>query len=384
MSLNALQEQIEKIRTDIEEHRDILTGNEAQTKSSLIEPVLRSLGWDDSDLTRVRKEYGTEVGGLKSGEKVDYALIKDGKPVILVEAKHLNSALNDTSRKRQLFRYLRETSASVGILSNGRHYDFYVDKNVVDLQQENPLFSVDIAKASTSDMDLLLAFSWERYDYEAAVKQLEDAHYRKAIRETLFREFQNPQDAFVRWIMDETYEGRKTSAEVYRFAGLVKDALGDFPITVGGNDSGQSEENDKLLEEPMTSQLESGNKGIWTPLTDLKIVTGVKARLTIRLPNGKERSVKNWRRLFIEVAEWLACDGVLNPGICPVVASHKGSYYAGSQPFHGNGKKFLSPHKLVNGVFVAAHGSASDMVNRSIRLMRRVGQDPSQVWVRIG
>ena len=109
-----------KFGTDVEEHRDILTGNEAQTKSSLIEPVLRSLGWDDSDLTRVRKEYGTEVGTIKSGEKVDYALIKDGKPVILVEAKRLDSALNDTSCKRQLFRYLRETPASVGILSNGR------------------------------------------------------------------------------------------------------------------------------------------------------------------------------------------------------------------------------------------------------------------------
>ena len=263
-------------------------------------------------------------------------------------------------------------------------YDFYVDKNVVDLKQESPLFSVDITNSSPSDVRLMLAFSWERYDSEAAVQMLEDAHYKKAIRETLLREFQNPQDAFVRWIMDETYEGRKTSTEVCRFAGLVKEALGNFFIAGDGNDSGQPEGSDKLSEEPMTPQLESENKGNWTPLTDLEIVTGVKARLTIRLPNGKERSVKNWRRLFIEVAEWLACDGVLNPGIGQVVASHKGSYYAGSQPFHGNGKKILSPHKLVNGVFVAAHGSASDMVNRSIRLMRRVGQDPSQVWVRIG
>ena len=58
-------------RTIIDEHRSHIQKNEIRTRNVLIDPVLRSLGWDVSRLNEVEVEYGT------SRKRVDYALLGD-------------------------------------------------------------------------------------------------------------------------------------------------------------------------------------------------------------------------------------------------------------------------------------------------------------------
>ena len=45
--LDELVEVIEELRGRINEHRTVLQGSEAQTRSSLVDPLLRALGWAD-------------------------------------------------------------------------------------------------------------------------------------------------------------------------------------------------------------------------------------------------------------------------------------------------------------------------------------------------
>ena len=88
--LDRLAETIERLRARIAEHEDHIGGHETRTRVILIDPLLRSLGWETEDPDLVVHEY--PVGR----RKVDYALLLGGEVVGILEAKALGSQLNDS------------------------------------------------------------------------------------------------------------------------------------------------------------------------------------------------------------------------------------------------------------------------------------------------
>ena len=365
--LDQLEATIDHIKTQIEEHKHSLEANEAQTCRSLIEPLLESLGWNTRDANQVKTEYQGLIGGKKSGQFVDYALFLDNKPAIVLEAKSLNSPLESVRFFRQLHDYFVYTRANVGILTNGTEYRFYSDIKNANVMDDTPFVSIDITNLSARDRDILMCFSMDKFNLQDAIDLSEERLYLGKIRARLVSAYIRPDESFVNWLMGETYRGsRRGKKKKEWFATLVKEALKDFSIAEGTSNSVERDE----------TPLPPENIGGWTSLSDFKVVPHTKAPQTMRFPNGEERSVKNWRWLFIEVAEWLAREDLLNAAICPVVATHKGSYFAHTDPFHDNQKPFRSPHEVGKGVFVPTHGSAAAMVDRSRRLLERFSQDP--------
>ena len=73
-------------------------------------------------IQQVVPEFTTDYG-TKKGEKVDYAIFREGKPVILIECKSFDVDL-DTVHASQLFRYFTVSEAKIGILTNGIVYRF--------------------------------------------------------------------------------------------------------------------------------------------------------------------------------------------------------------------------------------------------------------------
>lgn len=92
---------------------------EEATKTSVILPFFQLLGYDVFDPTTFVPEFVADVG-IKRGEKVDYAILQDGKPIIIIEAKSINRNLE--RHDSQLFRYFATTSAKFAILTNGIRY----------------------------------------------------------------------------------------------------------------------------------------------------------------------------------------------------------------------------------------------------------------------
>ena len=83
---------------------------EEATKNALIMPFLHTvLGYDVFDPTEVVPEFNADTG-TKKGEKVDYALLKDGEVQILIECKKFGEKLL-TKHASQLFRYFSVTNA---------------------------------------------------------------------------------------------------------------------------------------------------------------------------------------------------------------------------------------------------------------------------------
>ena len=91
-------------------------------------------------LLRWVPEFRADVG-VKPQERVDYALIRDGQPIILIEAKQANVPLSDRQHLTQLFRYWNATPVKIGILTNGIEYRFYGDTDNDNLMDAKPFLS---------------------------------------------------------------------------------------------------------------------------------------------------------------------------------------------------------------------------------------------------
>ena len=76
--------------------------NEEATKMSMIVPFFQLLGYDVFNPGEFCPEFTSDVG-IKKGEKVDYAILSNGKPEILIECKWCGDSL--TKHDSQLFRY---------------------------------------------------------------------------------------------------------------------------------------------------------------------------------------------------------------------------------------------------------------------------------------
>jgi predicted type IV restriction endonuclease len=83
-------------------------GTEEATKNAFVMPFISSiLGYDVFDPMEVVPEFTADVG-IKKGEKVDYAIMRDGEVQILIECK-ASASTPRIEHASQLFRYFSTT-----------------------------------------------------------------------------------------------------------------------------------------------------------------------------------------------------------------------------------------------------------------------------------
>jgi hypothetical protein len=109
-----LTEAIKQIAKNYETRKDAIKTEEA-TKTALVLPFIRALGYDDSDPLEVIPEYDAEITGVKKGDNVDYVIIKDDEPIIMFECKHHTLSLEIT-QESQLTRYFNALVSNENII----------------------------------------------------------------------------------------------------------------------------------------------------------------------------------------------------------------------------------------------------------------------------
>src|SRR4051794_35249800 len=126
---------------------------EEATKNAMVMPFISALGYNVFDPQEVTPELHADVG-LKKGEKVDYAILKDGKPIILFECKWHGADLNK-EHASQLYRYFSVTEARFGVLTNGIAYRFYTDLEAQNKMDSKPFFEFNMANYRDQDIEEL-------------------------------------------------------------------------------------------------------------------------------------------------------------------------------------------------------------------------------------
>lgn len=192
---------------------------EEATKTSLIMPFLKILGYDVFDPFEVHAEFVADIG-IKKGEKVDYAILHDNKPVILIECKHYADGLDP--HNSQLFRYFHTTEAKFSLLTNGLEYRFYTDLVTPNKMDEKPFFEFRITDIKDNEIVELRKFHKSVFDLDSISSAASDLKYFNELTILANAEMQNPTDEFVRYFTKQVYPSVVTAKILEQFTPLVK------------------------------------------------------------------------------------------------------------------------------------------------------------------
>lgn len=203
---------------------DMLPTEEA-TKNALIMPFFQLLGYDVFNPLEFMPEYTADVG-VKKGEKVDYAIILNGKPAILIEAKWCGEPLD--KHDSQLFRYFGTTDAKFGILTNGIVYKFYTDLDEPNKMDLTPFLELDLLNLKDYAINEVKRFSKEKLDLDAAFSAASELKYTNLIKALLAKQRTATDENFINYILGEVYPGRRTTQVIEKFGPIVKKAYNSY------------------------------------------------------------------------------------------------------------------------------------------------------------
>ena len=216
---------MQAIATKIDRQQEHIETEEA-TKNAFILPFISALGYDVFDPIEVVPEFTADVG-IKKGEKVDYAVFKDGKLAMLFECKSCTTNLDDTHAS-QLFRYFSVTEARIAVLTNGIVYRFFSDLDNANQMDSRPFLEInllDIQESLVAELKRLAKVSFNLEDMLSTASHLK---YMREIRLLLEDQLREPSEEFVRFITGQVYSGRMTQAILEQFTVTTKRAFHQF------------------------------------------------------------------------------------------------------------------------------------------------------------
>jgi hypothetical protein len=235
-------DQLRVLASRITTTKDRIQTEEA-TKNSMIMPLIQILGYNVFDPLEVTPELVADVG-LKKGEKVDYAILKNGKPIMLFECKKVGAELN-ISHAGQLFRYFHVTAARFGVLTNGLVYKFFTDLEQQNKMDDKPFFEFNILDFKDRDVDELKKFAKAAFDLETILTTANELKYTRSIQTRLAEWMLNPPEDFVRLVASDLIGNR-------RFTPAIKEQF--TPITKRAFDQLIGERINARLKGAMTSE----------------------------------------------------------------------------------------------------------------------------------
>lgn len=200
---------------------------EEATKNAFIMPFIQSiLGYDVFNPLEVVPEFTSDIG-TKKGEKVDYAILKDGAIQILIESKKIGEPLN-INHAGQLFRYFHVTSARISILTNGQVYKFFTDLDAPNKMDEKPFLELDLLNIDEHAIPELQKLTKSAFDVDSIISAAGELKYVGQIKRILAAQFNEPDDDFVRLFASRIYDGVITQKVREQFGHLTRKATAQF------------------------------------------------------------------------------------------------------------------------------------------------------------
>ncbi|MEB3305392.1 MAG: type I restriction endonuclease [Cyanobacteriota bacterium] len=187
--------------------------NEEATKMALIAPFIQALGYDIFNPAEVMPEFRADLPGIKQGERVDYAIIMNEQPQILIEAKPFGMDLKD-AEMGQLSRYFHATEARIAILSNGRQFRFFSDLEKSNVMDTSPFAEVDLSDLENAPLEELKKLSRALFDLESLLTTAEELKIIRSVKKELKTELLNPSDWLVKEMATRCHPAKNITEKV--------------------------------------------------------------------------------------------------------------------------------------------------------------------------
>jgi len=365
--METIKEKIKKVSESLKQNKGFLATEEA-TKNAIIMPFLRALGYDVFNPKEVVPEFTADVG-IKKGEKVDYAVFKNDKLIMIIECKQLGVDLNKSYYIDQLYRYFSVTEASVAILTNGEKYMFFSDTEKKNTMDQKPFLVFDMVSAQESTIVELEKFSKHKFDTDSIVSSAVDMKLIREVKEVLDKDIFGQSDQFVSYMIPRVFPNRRRTPQLRRlFKRAVKLASQQIvrEHVKGKLESMMTEEsNDVPAVEEMAAEQEA------------YIISGRKRKASKKVSNfilkGNVYEVKNWADLLRTFCTVLFARG-------PDVSAEKIAYNIPSFSFDSGSLR--KPFKIGNtNLFVETNMSASKVRKVCRKLSEVFGYEPEELEI---
>lgn len=208
--------------------------NEESTKLYLILPLLAALGYDPTNPYEIYPEYAASFDDSQNN-RVDFAIIRNGEPVIAVECKKVGTSLS--SERGQLRGYFNALLAvKLGILTDGVMWEFFVDSDEPNIMDEEPFVTLDletIESLGLSDeiLQALTPVSKDAFEPDGIAETAHVLLVKKRLRTALAEELTAPSEEFCRFALQKVGLRNVRRTAIDRHYGLmVKSALNESLI----------------------------------------------------------------------------------------------------------------------------------------------------------
>jgi predicted type IV restriction endonuclease len=206
--------------------------SEEATKHYLILPFLQLLGYNPLDPDEVVPEADASFSD-KFKNRVDYAISKEGVPVIAVEAKKVGS-LSEANRGELKGYYNAVPTVKLGILTDGIIYQLFSDTEEENLMDNEPFAVVDLTQVAQEQIaddsfDALLKLRRGVFDPADIGADARRKIYISEYVGVLERVFKDPDETFVRALMDMAHiEGRRMPRLLEEHTLYIREAMNNF------------------------------------------------------------------------------------------------------------------------------------------------------------
>lgn len=215
--LKSLADKINQLKDKIE--------TEESTKHAFVLPFINILGYDTFNPIEVVPEFTADIG-LKKGEKVDYAIIQNNEPILIIECKNWKEKLS--VHGSQLFRYFHVSKTRFALLTNGITYQFFTDLDEKNKMDMKPFLEFDITNLKENIIAEIGKFHKSSFDVNNIVNNASALKYIQEIRKQINEELANPSTDFIKIFANKVYSGRLTEKVMEEFKDLVQKGFNQF------------------------------------------------------------------------------------------------------------------------------------------------------------
>lgn len=286
------KDSIKQLSQKAAQFKDNLLTEEA-TKTTLVLPFIMALGYDVFNPLEVVPEMDCALVNKKS-DKIDYAIMIDNKPIMLIECKQAN--VNLELHTAQLQKYFAASNAKFGLLTNGIEYRFYTDLDKLNIMDEKHFLQVNILDMTDNDIEQLKKFHKSYYNEGNILSTAQDLKYSTEILNLLSKEVSSPSPEFVKFFTRQVYNGKATEKTIEFFTPIVKKCFNDvindiiqdrLNLASSQMSSPAPEDQIPVSQEPVISENPEPSDGIITTQEELDSYNIVRSILCRKISASK-------------------------------------------------------------------------------------------------
>jgi hypothetical protein len=181
-------------------------GNEESTKLYLVLPLIGLLGYDYTDPYEVYPEH-TATADADHSHKVDFAILREGRPVIAIECRKAGADLADARGHLRAY-YNASPTTKLAVLTNGMLFEFFVDASDPNRMDEEPFLTVDLENvarngASAEVLQALTLLTKANFDPPMVAELAHVELVKRRLRTALAEEAKMPSEDFCRLFLQK-------------------------------------------------------------------------------------------------------------------------------------------------------------------------------------